>query len=352
MAKLTINDITAGYASNTALNTAFTAIETALENTVSRDGTSPNQMGANLDMNGYAILNQKATSGNENFVWAGTWLPNTHYDQNNLVYAAEGTELGNGLICTTAHTSASTLDADMVDPSNWDVYVQKGASVGGIAGPVSSTVNYLSQWSDTTGTTLKNGVPIGSGGGVQAYDALLTSLAAQTTANNNVQAYSGVDTATLLSTGTASGNIPLVGTSSATTTLAGLSELADSSEAVAGTNALKTLTPATLRNSLAATGTAPIYACRAWINFDGPITGIVARASGNATATRTGVGLYTVTFITPMSDTNYAVTASCALSGVFISLTGTKTASEFYLVARGHDGVAYDVSDISVIVVR
>lgn len=177
MAKLTITDIASGYASTTALNTAFTAIEAALENTLSRDGTSPNQMGANLDMNGFSILNQKASSGNENFVWMGTWVSGTTYAVNNLVYAPEGTELGNGLICTVAHTAGATLDGDA---ANWDVYVQKGAAVGGIAGPLSSTVNYLSQWSDTTGTTLKNGVPIGSSGGVQAWDAQLDVFATKT----------------------------------------------------------------------------------------------------------------------------------------------------------------------------
>jgi microcystin-dependent protein len=57
MAKLTINTLTGGYASIAALNVAFTAIEAALENTLSRDGTSPNAMDANLDMNSKRILN-------------------------------------------------------------------------------------------------------------------------------------------------------------------------------------------------------------------------------------------------------------------------------------------------------
>lgn len=57
MSKLTINDITSGYFSTAALNDAFTAIETAIENTVSRDGTTPNQMTADLDMNSNRIIN-------------------------------------------------------------------------------------------------------------------------------------------------------------------------------------------------------------------------------------------------------------------------------------------------------
>lgn len=60
MAKLVINDVVSGYYSTSALNAAFTAIEAAIENTVSRDGTSPNNMTGNLDMNSRRILNLPA----------------------------------------------------------------------------------------------------------------------------------------------------------------------------------------------------------------------------------------------------------------------------------------------------
>ena len=56
-------------------------------------------------------------------------------------------------------------------------------------------------------------------------------------------------------------------------------------------------------------GTAPIYPCRAWVNFNG--TGTVAiRASGNVTSiTDNGVGDYTVNFTTALTDANYAPAA-------------------------------------------
>ena len=178
MSKIVLNNITSGYASTAALNAAFDAIEVALENTLSRDGTGPNSMNANLDMNGYAVLNQRATSGNENFVWLGSWATGTSYQANNLVYATEGTNIGNGLICVEAHTAGSTLDGDY---AKWEVYVLKGAGVsGGIVGPVSSTIGYIPQWNDVGGTELKAGVPIGSSGGVQAYSANLATLSAYT----------------------------------------------------------------------------------------------------------------------------------------------------------------------------
>lgn len=56
MAKLTLNDIT-GISAATLINANSALIEAALENTLSRDGTTPNEMGADLDMNSYDINN-------------------------------------------------------------------------------------------------------------------------------------------------------------------------------------------------------------------------------------------------------------------------------------------------------
>lgn len=60
MAKLNLPDIGTlanSAAARQAINDNFTAIETAMENTLSRDGTLPNQMEADLDMDGNDILN-------------------------------------------------------------------------------------------------------------------------------------------------------------------------------------------------------------------------------------------------------------------------------------------------------
>ena len=68
----------------------------------------------------------------------------------------------------------------------------------------------------------------------------------------------------------------------------------------------------------AQTGSAPIYGCRAWVNFDGTrdstgasstaATNRFIRASGNVTSVlRNGDGDYTITFTTAMPDTNYCV---------------------------------------------
>jgi hypothetical protein len=59
-----------------------------------------------------------------------------------------------------------------------------------------------------------------------------------------------------------------------------------------------------------ASGSAPVYACRAWVNFNGTGTPAI-RASGNVSSiTDNGVGDYTVNFATAMPDANYAAVAT------------------------------------------
>jgi hypothetical protein len=57
--KPTITTIASGYYSRQALNNNFTALRDALDNTVSRDGSTPNTMTADFDLNGNDILNAK-----------------------------------------------------------------------------------------------------------------------------------------------------------------------------------------------------------------------------------------------------------------------------------------------------
>lgn len=60
MAKLTLADVADLRAADTAvttINNNFTAIENAIENTLSRDGSIPNTMGSDLDLNSNDILN-------------------------------------------------------------------------------------------------------------------------------------------------------------------------------------------------------------------------------------------------------------------------------------------------------
>lgn len=60
MSKLSLSNLASGFRSSNKLNENFQAIRDAFDNTVSRDGSTPNQMLAPLDMNSQRIINLAA----------------------------------------------------------------------------------------------------------------------------------------------------------------------------------------------------------------------------------------------------------------------------------------------------
>ena len=56
MSKITLASVASGY-DLSKINDNFQTIQTAMDNTLSRNGTSPNSMSADIDMNGNRIYN-------------------------------------------------------------------------------------------------------------------------------------------------------------------------------------------------------------------------------------------------------------------------------------------------------
>jgi hypothetical protein len=107
------------------------------------------------------------------------------------------------------------------------------------------------------------------------------------------------------------------------------------------------------------TGTAPIYMCRAWVNFNG--TGTVAiRGSGNVSSiTDNNTGNYTVNFTTAMPDANYAVSGSAVRNATDYNLefrmplNGTYTTSAVQVyAAKSTENVLEDSPRVCVAVFR
>lgn len=99
--------------------------------------------------------------------------------------------------------------------------------------------------------------------------------------------------------------------------------------------------------SLNASGSAPMYACRAWVNFNG--TGTVAiRASGNVSSiTDNGVGDYTVNFITAMQDANYGVSGAANLGSANFMSTVSEYASSGVPSGKTAGGVRVSVNTVT-----
>lgn len=164
-----IKTVASGYMSQETINTNFENIEEAFDNTLSRDGSTPNTMEADLDLNGHSLLNvgdlsldggdtlnelvtsaetsatnaatsaseaetakdaaetaQAAAEAAENSLleWQGAWATATAYAPSDIVR-----ESGSSYICLEAHTSG-TFSTDL-SAGKWEIFAQQGAAGAG-----------------------------------------------------------------------------------------------------------------------------------------------------------------------------------------------------------------------------
>ena len=151
MPKVPLNTITSGYGTVDALNANFDAIEAAFDNTLSRDGDTPNQMSANLDMNGFNILNQGNPITVEGFNWEGQWLTATAYQVGDVVQ-----QTGSAYICVVAHTSG--VFATDLAAFRWQLVAQANLPTQtGNSGKYLTTNGTSASWDDVKYTPLGAG---------------------------------------------------------------------------------------------------------------------------------------------------------------------------------------------------
>lgn len=185
-----------------------------------------------------------------------------------------------------------------------------------------------------------------------AWDIVSTSIGeaisgATTTASQ--RSALGLGTAATLNAGTSANNVvqldgtgklPAVDGSALTNLPSTGLAAASTSEAQAGTSNTVAITPLRLREGLNATGSAPIYACRAWVNFNGTGTPTI-RSNGNVSSiTDNGTGDYTVNFTNAMPDANYGYSLS--------SSSNANTANGVQLVSATTAGIRFTYYQIGV----
>jgi hypothetical protein len=155
-----------------------------------------------------------------------------------------------------------------------------------------------------------------------------------------------------------SGVATWLGTPSSANLAAAVTDETGSGALVFGTS--PTLTTPNINSAQIATvsGSAPLYMCRAWVNFNG--TGTVAiRGSGNVSSiTDNGTGTYTVNFTTAMSDANYCTNATGTHDGGAYVSWGTvandtpPTTSAVRTDFLNNSGITTDVSFAQVSIFR
>lgn len=111
-------------------------------------------------------------------------------------------------------------------------------------------------------------------------------------------------------------------------------------------------TPEGQNDSFIVPGAPPLYACRAWVNFNG--TGVPAiRGSGNVTSiTDNATGNYTINFTTAMVDANYAVSGSVTASFGGSSLATISQGTTGVQVSASYNGGAFDPAQVHVVIFR
>jgi hypothetical protein len=223
-----------------------------------------------------------------------------------------------GVALTLGATNSTSTTSLLIGLGSKSLTVQTGKSyVAGMTVKIASTatgvdwmLGDITSYTTGTGALVVTVTGISGSGTFAAWTiSQAASGGAKLGANADITSLSGLTTPLSVAQG---------GTGVTTSTGTGAT--------VRGTSA--TLTSATLTSAILTTptidsaqvptisGTAPLYMCRAWVNFNG--TGTVAiRASGNVSSiTDNGVGDYTVNFTTAMPDANYSVVTKDATNNL------------------------------------
>ncbi|SRR6266404_1684510 len=162
MSKITLNNVASLIDATTAANTINAnsgIVQTAFDNTLSRDGTAPNQMSSDLDMNSNQILNLPAPSS--------TNSPLRLQDLSSFIGGGTISTIPAG--GTTAQALTKTSNADFV--TQWS----NTTSSVGLALPADFTVTNSPVTTTGTLTGAWVNAPTGTGGVVRATTPTITT---------------------------------------------------------------------------------------------------------------------------------------------------------------------------------
>jgi len=330
----TLISIVTGYFSSTQLNSNFTAIADEFDNTLSRDGTAPNTMEADFDLNSNDLLNganvhtdnlyiagTKTVSTSATPTWKGPWVTTTVYALDDVV-----SDSGSSYICIVAHTGG-TFATDLA-ALKWAAMATKGATGAGTGDML--IANNLSDVASVATAKVNLGVEVGVD--VQAYGAILDDLSGLTQATDKIPYFTS---------GSAAGVLDLLDEDTMSS---------DSATGVPTQQSSKAYADTTLAAAVATIAAKPQIV--AWVNFNGTGTPTVNASYNITSITDNGTGDWTINFTTNISDANYAVSFAINKTDTSTSFVRTRAVGSLRMGIQTTGVGAADASDISVVIVR
>jgi hypothetical protein len=296
MAKLTLTDLTQLASNETsavsAINANNTLIEAALENTLSRDGTTPNTMSADIDLNGNDLLNvgslgiSGGISLNDIVGYAEEWANkaedslvsvaaggdgSTEYSSLHHAAKASASASAASTSASNASTSASNASTSETNAQTYSNQAQAAAQGWAAVTTLTTGTNNIETTDartfyivDASGGTVTINLPaIGTNDGLSFHfqasnvdNAITIARDGSDYINGSAADYTGLTTVAQTLHFVADDNTPdnwLVANidvvQAASTSQSGISELAIASEVNTGTDATRTITPDALAGS-------------------------------------------------------------------------------------------------------
>lgn len=365
--RASLTDVSSGYQSNSVMNDNFEALNENFDNTLSRDGSSPNQMEADIDMNSNDVLNagtvhtdvlkvngRTLTDASAVPNWEGAWVTATPYVVDDLVQ-----ESGNTYICVVAHTSG--VFATDLSNAYWELFASKGSSGGGTGDLLAA--NNLSDVNDAAAS-------IANIGGIPAAGGTATGLVTFSSASVKDQVaiartpyathYLSIDSdgrfklwdgadiiadfndndddlqtdVSVVTRRKGDVRYPNIesGAGAPASTPGKIGDLYVDTSAPALYYADGTSSSADWNNTANPAGQLVAMA-----NFDGTAGVTINRSSGVSTIVRDSTGVYTVTLSSAMADANYVVTVQVGTASVCFAEVRNLTTTSFqiYVYTRG-----------------
>lgn len=137
MSKLDLTKVQSGYLSQEQINSNFTLIEQAVDNTLSRDGTTPNQMEAGLDMNGNSIYNTDRIETTS--LRVGDYLITESLGEAEISFSPDAASIsydssGSGLTTNDVQAAIDELDNNSVSNSDLTLHINNDQTHGAPSG--------------------------------------------------------------------------------------------------------------------------------------------------------------------------------------------------------------------------